>query len=165
MALTSSLLLPPLNFTKSISSWSHLYYLFLSLTLADLKPKGTLWKDHQRNSLEKGALSVCLFCGNGLYLFYEENNNLLYNLWIHQKLSETESIILDMTNSESPGLSDRLSSGHLTQALGTQRAESAKSSSDASSAFSSCLWASSSGISSEQTPIWAQDQASKWSTH
>ena len=76
-----------------------------------------------------------------------------------------ESIILDMTNSESPGLSDRLSSEHLTQAQGTQRAESAKSSSDASSAFSSCLWASSSGISSEQTPIWAQDQASKWSTH
>ena len=56
----------------------------LLFTLARLKPKGTLcimlWRDHQINSLEKGSLSVCLFSGNGLYLFYIENNNLLYNL-------------------------------------------------------------------------------------
>ena len=58
----------------------------LLFTLARLKPKGTLcimlWRDHQINSLEKGSLFVCLFSGNGLYLFYVENNNLLYNLWI-----------------------------------------------------------------------------------
>ena len=58
--------------------------IFFSLTLDRLKPKGTLWRDHQMNSLENRALSLCLFCGNDLYLFYEEeeNNNLLYKLWI-----------------------------------------------------------------------------------